>query len=384
MVGRASKSRFPQTKAVSILGTRGIPAGHGGFETLAEHLALYLVRKGWKVTVYCQRESRGKIYEDVWKDIRRVHIPVISGRSIHTILFDLKSVIHTSRENSVKLTLGYGTSVFWLIFKLKKIINVCNMDGVEWRRRKWSYLQRLWLRLNEKSAGILATHLIADSPEIERYLLERLPRDKLTMIPYGAFHITSADEQIINDWGLEKYNYILTICRIEEDNSLLEIIMAFNQRPRPEKLVIVGGVDFERERYHWKLRTVANDSTVFLGPVYDEAKVNALRHFAKLYVHGHTVGGTNPSLVEAMGAELPILARNNPYNRWVAGAENHYFDSIPDCSREFDKLLTSPDLLRSMSKSSTQRFQKRFRWEMILGEYERVLHKFTGEMEAFK
>ncbi|NOZ09070.1 MAG: glycosyltransferase family 1 protein [FCB group bacterium] len=384
MVSQAPEVLSRKKKAVSILGTRGIPAGHGGFETLAEHLALYLADKGWSVTVYCQQDGRGGIYEDVWKGIRRVHIPVISHRSIHTILFDLKSIIHASRENSVKLTLGYGTSIFWLLFKLKKNMNVCNMDGVEWRRKKWSFLQRLWLRFNEKSASLLSNHLIADCPEIERYLLERVPRGKLTMIPYGAFHVTDADEQIIKNWGLQKNNYILTICRIEEDNSLLEIIMAFNQKPRAEKLVIVGGIDFERERYHWKLRTVANDSTVFLGPVYEEAKVNALRHFAKLYVHGHTVGGTNPSLVEAMGAELPVLARNNPYNRWVAGPENHYFDSVLDCSREFDVLLASPDLLQSMAEASTKRFQQRFRWEMILGEYERVLHKFTGEMEPIK
>jgi len=160
--------------------------------------------------------------------------------------------------------------------------------------------------------------------------------------------------------------------------------MAFNQKPRAEKLVIVGGVDFEKERYHWKLRTVANDSTIFLGAVYEEERVNALRKFAKLYVHGHTVGGTNPSLVEAMGAELPILARDNPYNHWVAGPGNCYFSTILECSQELDKLLASPELLKELSLSSTRRFQEHFRWEMILGAYESVLHKFSSELEPSK
>jgi len=360
-------------KSVAILGTRGIPAGHGGFETLAEHLAQYLVNNGWHVTVYNQKEGKGAIYEDSWQGVKLVNIPVKTRKSIHTIIFDLKSIIHAARTKNLILSLGYGTAVFWLFFRLKRVKNVCNMDGMEWHRKKWILLLKLWLRINEKAACYLANHLIADCPAIYNYLSESVSDKKLTMIPYGAYHITDADENLLEEYGLEAQKYVLTICRIEEDNSLLEIVAAFNSKKRNEKLVIVGGVDFNNNRYHQKLMTAANSSTVFLGPVYEIDRVNALRKFARLYVHGHTVGGTNPSLVEAMGAELPVLARSNNYNKWVAGSKNHYFTTVEQCSKEFDSLLDNDEELSIMRKSSYEIFKQRFQWKKILREYEELL-----------
>jgi hypothetical protein len=153
-------------KSLRILGTRGIPAQHGGFETFAQQLALYLVNHGWKVTAYCQSTGSGDSYEDSWNGIKLMHIPVKQTGAKSTIIFDWKSTLHASHYNDLILTLGYNTAIFCVLYRLKGIINLINMDGIEWKRDKWSFPERIWLLLNEFAGCWLGNHLIADHPEI--------------------------------------------------------------------------------------------------------------------------------------------------------------------------------------------------------------------------
>lgn len=364
----------PAKNHLAILGIRGIPAAHGGFETFAERLALYLVERGWLVTVYCQEEGEGELWIDVWKGVNRVHIPVSQAGAKGTVLFDWKSTIHALARERKVLTLGYNTALFGVAYRLKGIVNVINMDGIEWQRDKWNTFERFWLYINEWAGCWLGNHLIADHPEIRKHLMSRVSPGKISMIPYGADEVIQADFSLIESYGLKSKAYALVIARPEPENSILEIVTAFSRLPaRGHKLVVLGKFTPEDNSYHEAVMAAAGENVIFLGAIYDKSTVRALRFHCGLYIHGHTVGGTNPSLVEALGAGCPVLAHDNRFNRWVAGSGAEFFSTVEECIMKLSDLLCDPQRLASMSEFSRLRFRETFRWEQVLAEYERLL-----------
>ena len=366
-------------KKLSILGCRGIPGSHGGFETFAERLSHYLVEQGWAVTVYCEDYQRKEISEKYWDGIRLVSIPVPSATAASTILFDWKSTLHAAKEGNLILTLGYNTAIFCTWYRLKGLTNIINMDGIEWRRQKWSAPERAWLYLNERLGCLLGNHLIADHPEIASHLATRVSRQKITMIPYGAPAVSSADVTVLSTYGLTPKQYSIVIARPVPENNILEIVSAFSSRKRNTKLVVLGRYHPEENEYHKRVLRAASDEVIFPGAIYDADAVAALRYYAALYVHGHSVGGTNPSLVEAMGAGAAVLAHDNRFNRWVAGSGSAYFKNEVHCSRTFDRLLDDATVLRDMRHASRQRFEERFSAGLECKTYEAILSQgLTG------
>lgn len=361
------------TRSLRILGTRGVPAQHGGFETFAEHLALYLVERDWKVTVYCQDDGAGEPYEDEWRGIRLIHIPVATDGAKGTIVFDWKSTLHAARSNDLILTLGYNTALFCIAYRLKGIRNIINMDGIEWKRDKWTFLERAWLYANERAGCLLGNHLVADHPEIKNHLATRVRDDKITMIPYGSDPIEAADVTQLKAFGLEPGGYAIVIARPEPENSILEIVSAFSCKTRGKRLVVLGNYDKADPEYSRKVKQAASGEVLFPGAIYDRAVIQALRFYACLYVHGHTVGGTNPSLVEALGAGNAVLAHDNKFNRWVAGAGNCYFTDEQECRRQLDALLEDIARINKMRSASLAQHRERFTWRQILSEYENLL-----------
>lgn len=369
-------------KQICILGTRGIPAAHGGFETFAEHLALYLVKRGWQVTVYCQQDGTGALHDDTWEGVRRVHIPVRQSGAKGTIVFDWKSTRHAAREQKLVLTLGYNTAMFCLAYRLRGVTNLINMDGIEWRRQKWSTLERAWLYFNERAGCWLGNHLIADHPEIKAHLATRVSTSKVTMIPYGASRINAPGTEVLMQYGLQPGGYAMVIARPEPENSLLEIVTAFGRRPRGMKLMVLGRYDPDKMPYHKQVLEAASDEVIFPGAIYEKEVVSALRFYSSLYVHGHQVGGTNPSLVEALGAGSPVLAHDNAFNRWVAGPEAAYFRNEEECAARFDVLLGDSVGLKRMSEASRERHQTMFTWEKVLEEYEALLASWLPRKDS--
>ena len=358
---------------IQILGIRGIPAQHGGFETFAEHFALYLVGKGWNVTVYCQENGEGSLYEDDWQGVHRVHIPVTQEGAKGTVVFDWKSTLHVVKRKVPVLTLGYNTAIFCAFYRLNGIKNIINMDGVEWRRGKWSTLERAWLYINEKLGAWLGNHLIADHPEIKNHLAQFVSSDKITVIPYSADILDFADEDQLVPFGLEKNKYAILIGRPEQENSILEIVKAYSRGRRGMPLVILGNYTPESNDYHKQVIDAASDEIKFVGAIYSKAVVQALRFFARFYIHGHTVGGTNPSLVEALGAGSPVLAHDNKFNRWGAGEGARYFSSEESCAQEIEILLRDDDLIAKMKRYSRQQISNKFTWDKIHQAYENLL-----------
>ncbi|MBV5347438.1 DUF1972 domain-containing protein [bacterium] len=364
-------------KIIRILGTRGVPAAHGGFETFAEYLSLYLVARGWRVVVYCQDGGTSPVFEDTWQGIERVHIPVAQDGPKGTILFDWQATAHAAKYKDLCLTLGYNTAVFCALLRLKGIPNLINMDGIEWSRMKWGPVAKLWFWLNDWAGCWLGNHLVADHPQIKLHLQSRVAAAKITAIPYGADAITAESVQPVQalGFGLEPGRFWTVIARPEPENSLLEIVQGFSVRPRGMKLVVLGNYA-DSNAYHRAVRAAASAEVLFVGAIYDKTVVQALRVHSAGYVHGHQVGGTNPSLVEALGAGNAVVAHDNRFNCWVAGKSAIYFSSADGFASCMDELIDKPDRLENLRQHALIRFQEAFTWPDVLAQYETLLTKY--------
>ncbi|MEQ1785931.1 MAG: DUF1972 domain-containing protein [Acidimicrobiales bacterium] len=359
-------------RVVRILGTHGVPAAYGGFETAAEHVARHLVAKGWRVIVYCQVVGRGPTTTDTWHGIERVLVPIPTEGWLGTSRFDLVTVRHAAKHRDLCLTFGYNTGVFNTWQRVKRIPNVINMDGIEWSRARWGRVRQGILWANERIALVVGDRLIADHPEIARYLEQRAPARKISTITYGADAITDAPTGPVRDHGLEPGRYLTLIARPIPENSILELVAGFSARPRGYRLAVLGDLDGEQQ-YGRQVREAASDEVRFLGAIYAPDVVRALRFHAAGYLHGHTVGGTNPSLVEALGAGNPVVAHDNPYNRWTAGDAALWFRDSGDVDAQITRLLDDPAERARLGAAARRRHAEEFTWEHVGGQYEEVL-----------
>lgn len=364
------------TPTLRILGTRGVPAAHGGFETFAEHLALYLVRHGWKVIVYCQQLGRGGVYEDQWEGVHRVHIPVNRTGPVSTVIFDWKATRHAAKHRDLCLTLGYNTAVFCALLRIKGIPNVINMDGVEWSRAKWSPPERFWLWANERLGCRIGNHLVADHPRIQDHLAHQVDRSKISVIAYGADAVSAASTEALTALGLSPGGYLTLIARPEPENTILEIVRGYSEKPRGVKLVVLGDY-LASNAYHRAVRAAASDEVVFPGAIYAKPVVQALRFHSLAYVHGHQVGGTNPSLVEALGCGNGVLAHDNAFNRWVVDDGALYFSDQASFCRQLERLLAPGFDRAALAAAARRRYEAAFSWDFILSEYAALLARWV-------
>jgi glycosyltransferase involved in cell wall biosynthesis len=288
-------------------------------------------------------------------------------------VFDWAATWHSFFEDGVILTLGYNTGVFNLLYRVRHIANAMNMDGIEWKRQKWSRVQRGWLWLNEWAGAAAANHLIADHPEIVRHLRRRCPAGKISMIPYGADTILSAPIEPIQRYGLTSKSYNIVIARPEPENSVLEMVQAYSIERRGMPLVLLGRYAPESNRYQARVMEAAGSEVKFLGAIYDRDVVRALRFHARTYLHGHTVGGTNPSLVESLAAGNAVIAHDNVYNRWVAGESARYFRGSGDLAAILKELEQEPSALIAMEEGSRRRHGEAFTQDKVLSAYEHLL-----------
>ena len=362
----------PDRPTLRVLGTRGVPAAHGGFETFAERLAVFLVSKGWRVIVYCQEVGRKAVVEDVWQGIERVRISVPGNGAASTVQFDLLSILHARKFNDQCLTLGYNTACFWPLLRFSGVRNVANMDGIEWRRAKWSRPVKVWFWLNDWIGCWVADHLVADHPEIKSLLLRRVRDDKITQIAYGADPIRDVPAELLNSMGLVPQGFMTVIARAEPENSVLECVKGFSMRPRGIKLAVLGDYS-DNNTYHRQVKAAASDEVVFLGAIYEKATVQALRAHCAAYLHGHQVGGTNPSLIEAMASGNAIIAHANRFNRWVTDDRALFFETAESLDCAIQQLQSDTELGDSLRHQAYDVFEKRYSWPIILAAYEGLL-----------
>ena len=378
-----------EQKSLAIMGIRGVPAAHGGFETFAARLAPWLVASGWKVTVYCEEPFPCQPYESDWHGVRRVHIGFGPDSAINSVKFDWACIKHLLKDPArapLVLTLGYNTAVFGLRLRAAGIAHAINMDGIEWARSKWGPIAKAWLYLNDWAGCLGASHLLADHPEIARHLETRVDAEHISTIPYGTDLVDDADPLPLAALGLEPGRFLTLIARPEPENSVLEIVRAFSSKPRGCKLVVLGRLRADLVPYHADVMRAASDEVVFPGAIYDAPVLAALRQHGLAYMHGHRVGGTNPSLLEAMGAGNAVIAHDNRFNRWVAGEGALYFADTAGCIAAIDRMLAEPGLPAQLGQANRHAAATRFGWPLVLSQYEMTmaaLHaRVTGRADA--
>jgi glycosyltransferase involved in cell wall biosynthesis len=375
------------TPTLRILGIRGIPAAHGGFESFAEALALHLVAAGWRVVVYCQEDGAGALRQESWQGVERIVIPVSAPGTAGTMVFDWQCISHVLTNARLQgpvgvglcLTLGYNTAAFCARLKWAGVRNVINMDGIEWRRAKWGAAAKVWFWLNERAGCRLGDHLVADHPEIAAHLAAHTASSRITAIPYGAEAVVRRDDPdvllALSRLGLVSGSYAALIARPEPENSILEMVKAWSAHRRGLPLAVLGRYD-DGDAYHRAVRAAAGPEVRFLGALYDRSLVPQLRAHGLLYLHGHQVGGTNPSLVEALGAGNPVIAHDNRFNRWVAGPGAVYFADEAGLDALLQQVLVDPARLAAMAAASRARHAQAFTQQGVLTQHEALLRRW--------
>lgn len=359
-------------RSVFIVGTRGIPANYGGFETLADQLTAQRP-KGIRYTVFCSsRAYKVKVKEYNHAQIR--YLP-FDANGFQSMFYDNLGILLSLRKADVILILGTSGCFFlpfWRVFTKKPFL--IHIDGLEWRREKWNFMAKKLHRFSERMAVKYATEIIADNDEIQNYLQENYKRSSV-YIPYGGDHI----QKEIHDSGLEEIYpftrnfYAVKICRIEPENNVHVVLKAFAELDCGLQLVLVGNWKYSKygqelfEKYH-QVRNLH-----LLDPIYDQKHVDYLRSRAKIYIHGHSAGGTNPSLVEAMHHRLPVFAFDVPFNRYTTEGKALYFRD----EKELIHLVESVDD-QSLSKVSDELYTvalEKYLWVKISSAYVDLFHR---------
>lgn len=348
---------------VAIVGTQGIPANYGGFESLVENLTGENCPDGVHYTVFCSsKDMPGRPTEYKGATLKYVGFHANGSQSV---VYDIVSLCRTLRGYDVVLLLGVSGGLFLPVYRLlsrKKLI--INIDGQEWKRDKWNKFAKYILRISEKLAVRHADIVIADNKGIQNYVTETYGRPS-ELIAYGGDHAARnlTDEkmqEILKSYGLEKNGYTFALCRIEPENNVETVLQAFTKTDKT--LVFIGNWNRSPYSRALKERFGAYSNIRILDAIYDLDTLYALRSCCSAYVHGHSAGGTNPSLVEAMHFGMPIVAYDVVYNRETTENAAYYFRTPEDLIR----ILNEDGLDGSRMKEIARR---RYTWRHVSDQY---------------
>jgi len=354
------------TLRIAILGTRGIPNRYGGFEQVAGYLSEGLTRRGHEVTVYSPHSHP---YQDAqWKGVRITHCydPEKILGTAGQFIYDLNCIRHARKQKfDVWLIMGYTSSSVWWWLYPSFGTTIVNMDGLEWKRSKYSPWVRRFLEYAEKLAAEHTRFHIADAPSIQRYLFDKYGIQS-RYIPYGAERVEASIH--VFPWkGVMAKGYCLLMARMEPENNIEMVLEGFRNSSCEKEMIILGNTGNRFGSY--LVKKYGNDTRVrFAGTIYDKEMVQFLQENAFLYFHGHSVGGTNPSLLEAMASGSLVAAHDNPFNRDVLGANALYF-SHSDEVRQILQQEHGTAQEREMIAHNQQRIREEYNWEKIIDSY---------------
>ncbi|MFA7381269.1 MAG: DUF1972 domain-containing protein [Bacteroidia bacterium] len=355
---------------IGILGTRGIPNNYGGFEQLAEYLSVELVHRGHKVSVYCS--SLHPYKEKQFNGVELIHCkdPENKIGTAGQFLYDLNCIRDSRKRNfDVLLQLGYTSSSVWYFLLPEGTAVVTNMDGLEWKRSKYSAAVKRFLNVAEKLAVKSSDLLIADSPAIADYLKEKY-REQAVYIAYGAELFQNPDENKLKGMMLHPYSYGLLIARFEPENNIDMVVEGFLQQTKVQQLVLIGNHQNKFGTY-MKEKYAGNSRILFQAAVYDISLLNNLRYFSQVYFHGHSVGGTNPSLLEAMASDALICAHDNPFNKAVLQNGAFYFSNATEVSAAIEAALSTHQR-NEILEMNKRRITSEFSWKSVIDKYENL------------
>lgn len=361
---------------IAILGTRGIPANYGGFETFAEELAVRLVNRGHKVTVYGRSnfiKGKGKNY----RGVQLVVLPTIRHKYLDTPFHTFLSSIHCLFHRSDVLLYCNSANSFCTIFpRLVGKRVVLNVDGLEWKRTKWSRFGKYVYRISEFVATFLPNQIVTDARDVQRYYEKKFQKTS-TWIPYGSTIGKVKTCEALECFGVEIGRYILYVSRLEPENNAHVVIQAFERLQTDFRLVIVGDAPYSKE-YIRSLKSTRDPRIIFTGYVFNQGYREFQSH-AYCYVQATEVGGTHPALVEAMGHSNCILANDVPEHREVLGDAGCYFkvSDTNDLTEKLRYFLDNPEEVEKYRKSAMSRVREKYTWDKVTSDYERLFFKLV-------
>ena len=356
------------TKKVAIIGTVGLPSNYGGFETLVEHITKE-INQNFDITVYCSAKSylnKLKTYNNC-----RLHYINLKANGSESILYDIRAIFHALKYADVLLILGVSGCIvlpFIKLFSKKKII--VNIDGLEWKRQKWNGFAKRFLKLSERFAVKAADAVIGDNKVIQDYVAQTYSK-KAHLIAYGGNHSSA---RLLSQKTLKKYpflnsKYAFKVCRIEPENNIEMILKAFTNSSKIP-LVLIGNWSNSAFGTKLKYKYQYFETIYLLDPIYDQDILDEIRSNCEIYIHGHSAGGTNPSLVEAMSLGLPTLCYDINYNIETTKSSALYFKSSDDLINLIKS--TGNGELKQVGVRMRDIAQKKYKWSIISRQYKEL------------
>ena len=357
---------------IAILGTRGIPNHYSGFEQFAEFFSVYLVNQGHQVYVY---NSHDHLYQE--KTFHGVNIlhqfdPEYKLGTFGQFIYDFNCIMDSrNRDFDIILQLGYTSNSIWHFLLPKKPIIVTNMDGLDWKRTKYSKPVQKFLKFAEKLAVKSSDYLISDSIGIQDFLTEKYNKES-TYIAYGAHVFENPNEEVLKDYHVEKHQYNMIMARFEPENNIETVLdgMVLNEE---KTIVLVVGNHKTKYGNHLTEKFKDYKNIVFTGGIFNLQILNNLRYFSNLYFHGHSVGGTNPSLLEAMASRAFIIAHNNPFNKAILQENAYYFLNALEVKNILNTIKRNDNL--QLIQNNFEAIENHYNWNKINGQYLQLLEE---------
>lgn len=355
---------------IGIIGTRGIPNHYGGFEQFAEYLSQGLTERGVHVTVY---NSHNHPFENnVWNGVQIIkkydpeYFMGLSGQFI----YDLNCILDSRKRNfDLILQLGYTTNSIWYFLLKKKVVSICNPDGMEWKRSKYPNPIKKFLKYAEKLAVDHNEALIADSRVIKKYYEKKYGK-RTYFSAYPAKVFNKPNNNILNKFDVQAHQFNLLIARFQKDNHIEEIIKGTILSNNNHLLLLIGNYNNKFGKY---LKATYNDTRLrFLGSIYNLEILNNLRYYSNIYFHGHSAGGTNPSLLEAMASSAFIIANDNPYNRDVLKENALFFHTHEDITELLNRKFDKKEFLKFLRNNIVE-IEQNYNHDKIIDEYYQIL-----------
>ncbi len=362
---------------IAILGTRGIPANYGGFETFAEHLSTRLAARGHDVTVYC-RAHYVSPRELEFQGVKLKVLPTIRHKYFDTIVHTFLSALHAvPKRYDAALICNAANAPFASILRLAGTPVALNVDGLEHKRKKWNSIARNYYLMAERLATILPTETVTDARVIQEYYLARYGAAS-TMIAYGA-EVERRPDPLVRRWRVEPNRYVLYVSRLEPENNAHLVIDAFKRVRTAHKLLIVGDAPYAREYINdLKTRARRDRRIVFTGFVFGR-DYRALQQNAYCYIHATEVGGTHPALLEAMGFGNCVLTLAAPENIEAIGDAGIAYTDENDLAEKLQRVLRDGSLVHSYRNRAQTRVLENYDWDYVVDQYERLFADMAGQ-----
>ncbi|MFF1632842.1 DUF1972 domain-containing protein [Leifsonia sp. NPDC058248] len=355
--------------SIALIGTRGVPARYGGFETCVEEVGGRLAERGHDVVVYCRTLDQDAERPDVFRGMRLVHRGALRKRSLETLSHTGLSVAHLLRHRTdAAIVFNAANSPYLPLIRAARIPVATHVDGLEWRRAKWGRGGRSYYRFAESWAVRWSDALIADAHGIADYYRDEFAADT-ELIAYGAPRVDDAAD-LLAGLDLAPGGYHLVVARFEAENHVDVIVDGYRRSASRKPLIVVGSAPYADE-YTRRVHELADDRVRFLGGVWDQQLLDQLYAGAYTYLHGHSVGGTNPSLLRAIGAGTPTIAYDVSFNREVVGASGTFFSNAAGVARELDAAEAAPEAVAERGRIAAERAAA-YDWDDVADAYERM------------